>query len=313
MSNNKKVGIIGAGNVGATLAFSLANKNICEQIILKDLRMNVVEAMALDISQAAKASKSSTKVSFASNAEEFNNCDVIVITAGIPRKPGMSRDDLLLTNAKIMTSVINEIAPFNKDAIYIIVSNPLDAMVYTALKATSLPRNRIVGMAGVLDSSRMAHFISEKLTFTPNEIKAAVMGGHGDEMVPLANYSSVDGKDLTEFLTAEEIEEIIVKTRNGGAQIVKLLETGSAYYAPAYSTALMVEAILTDSKETYPCAVMLNGEYGYENIVAGVPVTLGKDGFEKIVELELNEEQKAQFAKSISAIKDLVNTIDNNF
>ena len=310
---NKKVGIIGAGNVGATLAFSLAKKNICGEIVLKDLRMNVVEAMALDISQAARAAKSSTKVSFASNAEEFSNCDVVVITAGIPRKPGMSRDDLLLTNAKIMTSVINEIAPFNKDAIYIIVSNPLDAMVYTALKATSLPRNRIIGMAGVLDSSRMAHFIQEKLTFTPNEIKAAVMGGHGDEMVPLANYSSVDGKDLTEFLTAEEIEEIIVKTRNGGAQIVKLLETGSAYYAPAYSTALMVEAILTDSKETYPCAVMLNGEYGYENIVAGVPVVLGKDGFEKIVELELNEEQKAQFAKSISSIKELVDTIDKNF
>ena len=313
MENNKKVGIIGAGNVGATLAFSLANKNICSHIVLKDLRANVVEAMALDISQAARAAKSSTKVSFASNAQEFNNCDVIVITAGIPRKPGMSRDDLLLTNAKIMTSVINEIAPFNKDAIYIIVSNPLDAMVYTALKATSLPRNKIIGMAGVLDSSRMAHFIHEKLTFTPNEIKAAVMGGHGDEMVPLANYSSVDGKDLSEFLTADEIEEIIVKTRNGGAQIVKLLETGSAYYAPAYSTALMVEAILTDSKESYPCAVMLKGEYGYEDIVAGVPVVLGKDGFEKIIELELNEEQKAQFAKSISAIKELVNTIDKNF
>lgn len=313
MKNNKKVGIIGAGNVGATLAFSLANKNICSEIILKDLRMNVVEAMALDISQAARAAKSSTKVSFASSAEEFSNCDVIVITAGIPRKPGMSRDDLLLTNAKIMTSVINEIAPFNKDAIYIIVSNPLDAMVYTALKATSLPRNRIIGMAGVLDSSRMAHFIQEKLTFTPNEIKAAVMGGHGDEMVPLANYSSVDEKDLKEFFSDEEIEDIIVKTRNGGAQIVKLLETGSAYYAPGYSTALMVEAILTDSKETYPCAVMLKGEYGYENIVAGVPVVLGKDGFEKIVELELNEEQKNQFAKSIASIKELVNTIDKNF
>ena len=310
---NKKVGIIGAGNVGATLAFSLAKKNICGEIVLKDLRMNVVEAMALDISQAARAAKSSTKVSFASNAEEFSNCDVVVITAGIPRKPGMSRDDLLLTNAKIMTSVINEIAPFNKDAIYIIVSNPLDAMVYTALKATSLPRNRIIGMAGVLDSSRMAHFIQEKLSFTPTEIKAAVMGGHGDDMVPLTNYSSVDGKDLKEFFTDEEIEDIVTKTRNGGAQIVKLLETGSAYYAPGHSTALMVEAILTDSKETYPCAVMLNGEFGYENIVAGVPVVLGKDGFEKIVELELNEEQKAQFAKSISSIKELVDTIDKNF
>ena len=208
MNTNKKVGIIGAGNVGATLASVLANKNICSQIVLKDLRANVVEAMALDISQAARAAKSSTKVTFAQTAQEFNDCDVVVITAGIPRKPGMSRDDLLLTNAKIMTSVINEIAPFNKNAIYIIVSNPLDAMVYTALKATGLSRNRIVGMAGVLDSSRMAHFIEEKLTFTPSEIKAAVMGGHGDEMVPLANYSSVDGKDLKE-LTKKGVEMML--------------------------------------------------------------------------------------------------------
>jgi len=313
LENNKKVGIIGVGNVGATLAFSLAIKNICSEIVLKDLRTNIVEAMALDISQSAKAAKAQTKISFAQKAEEFANCDVIVITAGIPRKPGMSRDDLLLTNAKIMSSVINEIAPFNKNAIYIIVSNPLDAMVYTALKITSLERNRIIGMAGVLDSSRMAHFIQEKLTFTPNVIKAAVMGGHGDDMVPLTNYSSVDGKELKEFFSEDEINDIVLKTRNGGAQIVKLLETGSAYYAPAYSTSLMVEAILKDSKETYPCAVMLKGEYGYENIVAGVPVVLGKNGFEKIVELELNEEQKEQFAKSISSIKELINTIDNNF
>lgn len=311
--NKKTVGIVGVGNVGATLAFTLATKNICTTLLLKDVRENIVQAMALDISQATNAARSETITKACLTNEEFKNCDVIVITAGIARRPGMSRDDLLVTNANIMTSVIKDIIRFNPNAIIIVVSNPLDAMVYTALKASNWSRNKIIGMAGILDSARMSHFIFEKLGYGQGQIDASVMGGHGDDMVPLANYSSVDGKSLEEFFTTEEIEDIIVKTRNGGAQIVKLLETGSAYYAPGHSTALMVEAILTDSKEIYPCAVMLNGEYGYENIVAGVPVTLGKDGFEKITELELNEEQKAQFAKSISSIKELVDTIDKNF
>ena len=308
---NKKVGVIGVGNVGATLAFNLATKNICNEIVLKDLREDYLQAMAIDISQAANAANSSTNVS--GDKEDFVNCDVIVITAGIPRKPGMSRDDLLLTNAKIMTSVIEEAVLTNKDAIFIIVSNPLDAMVYTALKASGLPKNRILGMAGILDSSRMAHFISKKLGTGQGKVKTAVMGGHGDDMVPLVNYCTVDGKKLTELLSKEDIEEIVTLTRNGGAQIVKLLGNGSAYYAPGYSSSLMVEAILNDTKETYPCAVLLEGEYGYKDIVAGVPVKLGKNGVEEVIELELNENQKEEFSKSITSVKELVNTLDQKF
>lgn len=311
--NNKKVGIIGVGNVGATLAFNLASKSLCNEIVLKDLRENIVEAMALDISQSANAANSKTKVGFAHNNENFANCDVIVITAGIPRKPGMSRDDLLLTNAKIMTSVINDINEQNPNAIYIIVSNPLDAMVYTALKASKLDKNKVLGMAGILDSARMSHFIFEELGYGEGEIDASVMGGHGDDMVPLANYSTVEGKPLDKILNEEQIEKIINKTRHGGAQIVKLLETGSAYYAPAYSTSLMVEAILSDNKKVYPCAVMLEGEYGYENIVAGVPVRLGKNGVEEVIELKLDEKQTAEFAKSIDSVKELVDTLDTKF
>lgn len=310
---NNKVGIIGVGNVGATLAFNLATKDICSEIVLKDLRENIVEAMALDISQSANAANAKTKVTFAKKANEFANCDVIVITAGIPRKPGMNRDDLLLTNAKIMTSVINEINEYNPNAIYIIVSNPLDAMVYTALKASNLPKNKVLGMAGILDSARMSHFIQEKLEDSQKQINAAVMGGHGDDMVPLANYSTVDGKKLTEVLSEDEIEDIITKTRNGGAQIVKLLETGSAYYAPAYSTSLMVEAILNDSKETYPCAVLLEGEFGYENVVAGVPVKLGRNGLEEIINIELDELQTKEFTKSIASVNELISTLEEKF
>jgi len=311
--NNKKVGIIGVGNVGATLAFNLASKSLCNEIVLKDLRENIVEAMALDISQSANAANSKTKVGFAHNNEDFANCDVIVITAGIPRKPGMSRDDLLLTNAKIMTSVINDINEQNPNAVYIIVSNPLDAMVYTALKASKLDKNKVLGMAGILDSARMSHFIFEELGYGEGEIDASVMGGHGDDMVPLANYSTVNGKPLDKILNEEQIEKIINKTKHGGAQIVKLLETGSAYYAPAYSTSLMVEAVLSDNKKVYPCAVMLEGEYGYENIVAGVPVRLGKNGVEEVIELKLDEKQTAEFAKSIDSVKELVDTLDTKF
>lgn len=310
--NNKKVGIIGVGNVGSTLAFNLASKNICSEIVLKDVRENIVKAMALDISQSAHAANSLTNVTAAINADEFSDCDVVVITAGVARKPGMSRDDLLLINAKIMTSVINDTIKFNPDAIIIIVSNPLDAMVYTALKASKWPRNKIIGMAGILDSSRMSHFIFEKLSYGQGQIKASVMGGHGDDMVPLPNFSTVNGLALTEVLSNDDIEDIVNKTKNGGAQIVKLLETGSAYYAPAYSTSLMVEAILEDKKEVYPCAIMLEGEYGYENIVAGVPIMLGKNGVEKVIELNLEDNQKEQFNKSINSVQELVDTLEKN-
>jgi len=311
--STKRVGIVGVGNVGATLAYTLASKNICSSILLKDIRENIVQAMALDISQAANAAKSNTTVKATVNSEEFKDCDVVVVTAGIARKPGMSRDDLLLTNAKIMSSVINDVITFNPNAIIIIVSNPLDAMVYTALKASNYPRNKIIGMAGILDSARMSHFILEKLGYGAGQIESSVMGGHGDDMVPLPNFSTVAGVPLNEVLSSEDIEDIVDKTKNGGAQIVKLLETGSAYYAPAYATSLMVEAILEDKKEIYPCAVKLEGEYGYENIVSGVPIMIGKNGVEKVIELHLTDSQKEEFSKSVASVQELVDTLEEKF
>lgn len=309
---NKKVGIIGVGNVGSTLAYTLASKGICEKIVLKDIRENIVKAMALDISQAANAASSDTLVFAAKDSSDLKDCDVIVITAGLPRKPGMSRDDLLLTNAKIMKIVIKDIEEQAPNAIIIVVSNPLDVMVYTALKVSNFPKNQIIGMAGILDSARMSHFILEKLGYGAGQIDASVMGGHGDDMVPLPNFSTVAGVPLDAVLTKEDIKDIVEKTKNGGAQIVKYLETGSAYYAPAHSTSLMVEAVLYDKKEVYPCAVLLEGEYGYENIVSGVPIMIGKNGVEKIIELNLTAEQKKLFKKSVSSVKELVDTLNQN-
>ena len=309
---NKKVGIIGVGNVGSTLAYTLASKGICEKIVLKDIRENIVKAMALDISQAANAASSDTLVYAANEASDLKDSDVIVITAGLPRKPGMSRDDLLLTNAKIMKIVVKEIEEYAPNAIIIVVSNPLDVMVYTALKVSNFPKNQIIGMAGILDSARMSHFILEKLGYGAGQIDASVMGGHGDDMVPLPNFSTVAGVPLDAVLSNEDINDIVEKTKNGGAQIVKYLETGSAYYAPAHSTSLMVEAILYDKKEVYPCAVLLEGEYGYKDIVSGVPIMLGSSGIEKIIELNLTTEQKELFKKSVSSVKELVDTLNKN-
>lgn len=310
---NKKVGIIGVGNVGSTLAYALATKGICSSIVLKDIRENIVEAMALDISQASNAASSHTKVSAAKSGEDLENCEVIVITAGIPRKPGMSRDDLLLTNAKIMQSVLEDIIKYAPESKLVIVSNPLDAMVYTALKVTGFPREQVIGMAGILDSARMSHFIQEKLGYGAGQIESSVMGGHGDDMVPLANYSTVAGVPITELLDNEDINDIVTKTKNGGLQIVKLLETGSAYYAPAHSTSLIVEAILYDTKKIYPCSVMLESEYEYTNVVGGVPIMIGANGVEKVMQLKLDEEQKQLFASSVASVQELINTLDSKF
>lgn len=310
---NKKVGIIGVGNVGSTLAFNLATNAICSQIVLKDIRNNIVEAMALDISQASNAAKSHTVVSAAKDGKDLKACDIVVITAGVPRKPGMSRDDLVLTNAKIMKSVVEEVKDYCPSAIIIVVSNPLDAMVYTALKISGFSSNQVIGMAGILDSARMSHFINEKLGYGAGQIESSVMGGHGDDMVPLTNYSTVSGVCIENLLSTEDIEDIVDKTKSGGLQIVKLLETGSAYYAPAYGASLMIKAILNNEKKIYPCAVLLDGEYSYKNIVAGVPVMLGSSGVEKIIELKLNDEQKKSFQNSINSVKDLTNILDKNF
>lgn len=310
---NKKVCIIGAGNVGSTLAYTLANKAICSNIILKDIRENIVEAMSLDISQSANAAKSHTIVKPARSAEDLKGSDIVVITAGVPRKPGMSRDDLLLINAKIMKNVIEDIKNNCPDAIIIVVSNPLDAMVYTALKTSGFKKEKVIGMAGILDSARMSHFILEKLGYGAGQIESSVMGGHGDSMVPLPNHSTVAGICIENLLSKEDINDIVEKTKNGGLQIVKLLETGSAYYAPAHATSLMVESILNNEKKIYPCAALLEGEYGYQNVVGGVPVMLGSKGIEKIIELELTDKQKALFDDSISTVKELIEVLDKNF
>jgi malate dehydrogenase len=307
-----RIGIVGAGNVGATVAYSLAMKGVSHEIILRDNKIDRAKGMALDMSQAANAARQHTVVSVAEDMSQLTDCDVIVITAGSPRLPGMSRDDLLMVNAKIMKEVVLDIKKYSPNAILVPVSNPLDAMVYTAIRETGWERNRVVGMAGVLDSARMAHFIYEKVGYGAGQIRASVMGGHGDDMVPLPRFSTIAGVPLTDLMTDEEIEEIVEKTRHGGAEIVSYLKTGSAYYAPAKSTAIMVEAILKDTKQIFPCAVMLDGEYGYSNVVSGVPVALGANGVEKIIEVSLNEKQKAQFKRSIDSVQALIDTLNRN-
>jgi len=312
MNQGKRVGIVGAGNVGATVAYSLAMLGSCHEIILRDNKIDVAKGKALDMSQAAAAVRSHTVVSVAETMEQLTDCDVVVVTAGSPRLPGMSRDDLLMINAKITKEVVSGIAKYSPDAIIIMVSNPLDAMTYVALKESGFERSRVLGMAGILDSSRMASFIQEKLGYGGGQIRASVMGGHGDDMVPLPRYSTVAGVPLSDLLTETEIDEIVDRTRHGGAEIVGYLKTGSAYYAPAKSTAIMVEAILKDTKQIHPCAVYLEGEYGYSDVVSGVPVMIGANGAEKIIEVTLDDKEKAMFARSCNSVQTLIDTLNEH-
>jgi len=312
MNQGKRVGIVGAGNVGATVAYSLAMLGSCHEIILRDNKIDVAKGKALDMSQAASAVRSHTVVSVAEEMSDLTNCDVVVVTAGSPRLPGMSRDDLLMINANITKEVVEGVAKYSPNAIIIMVSNPLDAMTYVALKESKFERSRVIGMAGVLDSSRMASFIQEKLGYGGGQIRASVMGGHGDDMVPLPRYSTVAGVPLADLLTSTEIDEIVARTRNGGAEIVSYLKTGSAYYAPAKSTVIMVEAILKDTKQIHPCAVYLEGEYGYSDVVSGVPVMLGTNGAEKIIEVTLNDTEKEMFKNSCNSVKSLIDTLNKN-
>lgn len=312
MNQGKRVGIVGAGNVGATVAYSLAMLGSCHEIILRDNKIDVAKGKALDMSQAAAAVRSHTVVSVAEDMSDLTNCDVVVVTAGSPRLPGMSRDDLLMINANITRDVIAGVAKYSPDAIIIMVSNPLDAMTYVALKESGFERSRVIGMAGVLDSARMASFVQEKLGYGGGQVRASVMGGHGDDMVPLPRYSTVAGVPLTDLLTSTEIEEIVVRTRNGGAEIVGHLKTGSAYYAPARSTTIMVEAILKDTKQIYPCAVFLEGEYGHSDVVSGVPVMLGANGAEKIIQISLDESEKIMFEGSCNSVRTLIDTLNRN-
>ena len=308
----KKVAIVGVGNVGSSVAYSLAMSGSCHEVMLRANNVDKAKGKALDLSQAAQAARKHTIVSVAETLEDVKDCDVVVITAGSPRLPGMSRDDLLIKNATIMRDIMSSIKVTSPDAIIIPVSNPLDAMVHVALKESGWSRNRVLGMAGILDSARMAHFVYEKLGYGAGQIRCSVMGGHGDDMVPLPRFSTVAGVPLTDLLTWEEINEIVEKTKKGGAEIVSLLKDGSAYYAPAKATALMVEAVLSDTKQIYPCAVMLNGEYGYTDVVSGVPVMIGANGAEKIIEANLNDDQDRKFAKSVGSVKQLVDALHEN-
>lgn len=312
MINGKRVGIVGAGNVGSTIAYSLAMLGSCHEIILRDNKIEIAKGKALDMSQAAAAVRSHSTVKVAESMADLTDCDVVVITAGSPRLPGMSRDDLLMINAKVTREVIEGVAKYSPNAIVIMVSNPLDAMTYVALRESGFNRSRVIGMAGVLDSARMAAFIQEKLGYGGGQIRASVMGGHGDDMVPLPRYSTVAGVPLSDLLTPDEIDEIVQRTRKGGAEIVALLQTGSAYYAPAKATAIMVEAILKDTKQIHPCAVYLEGEYGFSGVVSGVPVMLGANGAEKIIEVTLDDAEKAMFAASCKSVQGLIDTLNTN-
>ena len=311
MSN--KVSIVGAGNVGSIVAYSLAMQGLAHEIVLVDRDIDRAKGKALDMSHSASAVRSHSIVKAAQSYEDVKGSKVVVITAGFPRKPGMTREDLLLKNAEIMKDVVTQIKDVASEAILIVVSNPLDAMTYTALKISGFERNRVIGMAGILDSARMAYFIYEKLGYGAGQIRASVIGGHGDFMVPLPKYSTVAGVPLSDLLSQKEIDEVVERTKKAGVEIVGYLKTGSAYFAPGKSTAIMVEAILRNSKQIFPCAAFLDGEYGYKDIVNGVPVMIGKDGAEKVIEVTLDPCEKEKFRKSVGAVREMVDILNKNF
>lgn len=307
-----KVTVIGTGNFGSTVAFILAMRGSCHEVVLRGRNIDVARGKALDMSQAANAAREHTVVRAAEGPEDMVGSGIVVITAGAPRAPGMSRDDLLTKNAEIVKNYALEIKEYAPDAIVVIVSNPLDVMTYVAAKYTGFPRSRIIGMAGILDAARMAHFIYEKLGYGAGQIRATVMGGHGDTMVPLPKFTTVAGVPIEDLLDSEEIGELVQKTRDGGAQIVNLLGDGSAYYAPAKSTAVIVDAILKDTNQIHSCAVMLEGEYGYNNIVSGVPVMIGAGGTQQIIEMTLKTLQKTRFKNSVASVQEMVDSLYAN-
>ncbi|MBU2488224.1 MAG: malate dehydrogenase [Proteobacteria bacterium] len=305
---DKKVTVVGAGNVGATAAQRLAEKELAD-VVLVDIVEGVPQGKALDLTEAAPIEKHDVSVTGVNGYEETAGSDVIIITAGIPRKPGMSRDDLLKTNAGIMANVTREVAKYSPDACIIVVSNPLDAMCHVAYQASGFPKNRVIGMAGVLDSARFRAFIAMELSVSVENIHAFVLGGHGDTMVPLPRYSTVAGVPITELMSPERIEALVKRTASGGAEIVSLLKTGSAYYAPASAAVEMAEAILKDKKKILPCAVMLEGQYGIKDLFIGVPVKLGAGGVEEIMEIRLTDEESAALHKSAAAVQSLVDAM----
>ncbi|MFN5794179.1 MAG: malate dehydrogenase [Bacteroidota bacterium] len=305
-----KVTVVGAGNVGATCADVIAHKELCNELILVDIKENFAEGKALDMWQTAPVNMYDTRIKGSTNDyTKTANSDVVVITSGLPRKPGMTRDDLISTNAGIVKSVTENIIKHSPNAIIIIVSNPLDVMTYCAYLTANLPSTKVFGMAGILDTARYKAFLAEELNVSPKDIQAVLMGGHGDTMVPLPRYTTVGGIPVTELIAADKLDAIIERTKKGGGEIVNLLGT-SAWYAPGAAAAQMVEAIVRDQKRVFPVCALLNGEYGLNNIYLGVPVILGKNGIEKIIELQLNDAEKQLLLSSATAVKEVMDVLD---
>jgi malate dehydrogenase len=304
-----KITVVGAGNVGGTTAQRLAEKDVYD-VVLVDIVEGVPQGKALDISQAGPVCGYSSQVIGTNGYEATAGSAVAVITSGIPRKPGMSRDELLTTNARIVKSVVTELVSRSPQVILILVTNPLDAMVHVARRVSGLPKSRVLGMAGVLDSARMRSFIAAELHVPGRDVQAMVLGGHGDTMVPLPRYTTVKGTPVSELMAKETLDAIVKRTREGGAEIVGMLKTGSAFYAPSASAADMVDAIVQDQKRILPTAVLCEGEYGLKDVVVGVPVKLGRKGAEEIVELELTPEERAALTASAEAVRDLCAAVD---
>lgn len=304
-----KITVIGAGNVGATVANVLAHKDVVNEVVLLDLKGDMAKGKALDTWQQAPIDYFSTKLRGTDNYRDTKGSDIVVITAGIPRKPGMSRDDLISTNAKIVVSCTKSVLKYTKNPIIIVVSNPLDVMTLAAFKAAGLDSSRVMGMAGILDTARYRAFLATELNVSPKDIQAVLMGGHGDTMVPLPRYTTVAGIPVTEMIDRDVLKSIIKRTQVGGGELVKLMGT-SAWYAPGAAAAQMVESIIKDENRIFPCCVRLNGQYGLKNIFLGAPVKLGKNGITEILELKLNKTELKGLKKSADHVKDVIKTFN---
>lgn len=305
-----KVSIIGAGHVGETTALRIVEKGNA-YVVLLDVIKGMPEGKALDMAESAPVGGFDSRIIGSDDYETTKDSDIVVITAGIPRKPGMSRDELLDTNFRIVKEVTERICSFSPNCIIIVVSNPLDAMTYTALKASGFPRERVIGMAGILDSARFRSFVSWELNVSVDNIHAFVLGGHGDSMVPLPRYTTVAGVPITELLDDDTITKIVQRTRKAGGEIVSLLKEGSAYYAPSAAVAEMVDAIINDRKKVLPCSYYLQGEYGFKDVYLGVPVKLGASGVEEVLEIELNKDERESLTKSANAVRELIEKLDS--
>jgi malate dehydrogenase len=306
----RKVTIIGAGHVGGTTAQRLVEKNVVREIVLLDILRDIAVGKALDLAETAPLCGYDVNIRGTDDYAETVGSDIVVITSGVPRKPGMSRDDLLSTNAKIVRMVTEQVVRTSPDAVLVVVSNPLDAMTYVTYRVSQFPRERVIGMAGILDSARLASFIASAAGVSVNSVQAIVLGGHGDSMVPLPRYTTVAGVPVAQLISKDQLEAIVQRTREGGAEIVKLLKTGSAYYAPSAAIVEMVVSILLDKKKVLPCAALCRGEYGIHDLFVGVPAKLGAGGMEGIVEYDLIPEEEAGLQRSAAAVKDLCQAVD---